>query len=192
MFIRKFKNVKEVSVVLCGEAGQGIATVEQLVTGMLKLNGFYVYSTSEFMSRIRGGTNSTLIRISEDKTRSAFVDRIDVLFSLSSNALNHLKDRITPDTIIIGEEGNITKELCPNHDNIVTVNFTQIANEIGGIIYTNIIAVGIFLALFGVSNEIADDYLKKRFESKGNQVVQNNLTACLSPWDGNRKTNHKR
>lgn len=171
--------MKEVSIVLCGEAGQGIATVEQLVTGMLKLSGFYVYSTSEFMSRIRGGTNSTLIRISDDKIRSAFIDRIDVLFSLSESAINHLKHRISPDTLIIGDKKNISEEHNPNQENIVMVDFNTLANEIGGRIFTNMIAVGIFLALFGVEKEIYYKYLTKRFESKGDQIVQNNLTACL-------------
>jgi len=122
--------MKDVSIVLCGEAGQGIATVEQLVTGMLKLSGYHVYSTSEFMSRIRGGTNSTLIRISEKESRSAFIDRIDILFPLSLKALNHLKDRISPDTIIIGEEENINENYCPNKKNIVKVDFTTMARKL--------------------------------------------------------------
>ena len=96
--------MNDVSIVLCGSAGQGIATVEQLVTSLLKLAGYHVYSTSEFMSRIRGGTNSTLIRVSDSKTPSAFIDRIDILIVLNSNAINHLKHRISSETIIIGEE----------------------------------------------------------------------------------------
>ncbi len=170
--------MKEVSIVLCGEAGQGIATVEQLVTGMLKLSGYHVYSTSEFMSRIRGGTNSTLIRISDEKSRSAFIDRIDILFSLSSNALKHLKHRISPETIIVGEEENIAEEYCPNKEKIIKVDFTKIANEIGGKIYTNIVVVGIFLALFDVEEIISKAYLTKRFSSKGDKILQNNLNAC--------------
>ncbi|PWI48203.1 2-oxoacid:ferredoxin oxidoreductase subunit alpha [Candidatus Heimdallarchaeota archaeon B3_Heim] len=170
--------MKEVSIVLCGEAGQGIATVEQLVTGMLKLSGYHVYSTSEFMSRIRGGTNSTLIRISDEKSKSAFIDRIDILFPLSSKALKHLEHRISPETIIIGEEGNIAEEYCPNRANIIKVDFTKIANEIGGKIYTNIVSVGIFLALFGVEENISKSYLTKRFSSKGDTILQNNIKAC--------------
>ncbi|MHA2153989.1 MAG: 2-oxoacid:acceptor oxidoreductase subunit alpha [Candidatus Hodarchaeales archaeon] len=170
--------MKDISIVLCGEAGQGIATVEQLVTGMLKLSGYHVYSTSEFMSRIRGGTNSTLIRISDEKSRSAFIDRIDILFPLSSKALKHLEHRISPETIIIGEEGNIVEEYCPNKSNIIKVEFTKIANEIGGRIYTNIVSVGIFLALFGVEETISKSYLTKRFASKGDTILQNNVNAC--------------
>jgi 2-oxoglutarate ferredoxin oxidoreductase subunit alpha len=170
--------MNDVSIVLCGSAGQGIATVEQLVTGMLKLAGYHVYSTSEFMSRIRGGTNSTLIRVSDSKTPSAFIDRIDILIVLSSNAINHLKHRISPETIIIGEEKNITEDLCPNKDKIIKVEFTTIAKEIGGQIYSNIIAVGIFLALFDVSEEITSSYLKNRFADKGDSIIQNNIKAC--------------
>ncbi|MHA1976823.1 MAG: 2-oxoacid:acceptor oxidoreductase subunit alpha [Candidatus Hodarchaeales archaeon] len=170
--------MNEVSIVLCGEAGQGIATVEQLVTGMLKLSGYHVYSTSEFMSRIRGGTNSTLIRISDEKSRSAFVDRIDILFPLSSKALKHLEHRVSPDTIIIGEEGNIAEEYCPNKANIIKVDFTKIANEIGGKIYTNIVSVGIFLPLFNVEENISKSFLTKRFSSKGDTILQNNINAC--------------
>ncbi|MHA1206048.1 MAG: 2-oxoacid:acceptor oxidoreductase subunit alpha [Candidatus Hodarchaeales archaeon] len=170
--------MKDVSIVLCGEAGQGIATVEQLVTGMLKLSGYHVYSTSEFMSRIRGGTNSTLIRISEKESRSAFIDRIDILFPLSLKALNHLKDRISPDTIIIGEEGNINENYCPNKKNVIKVDFTTMAKEIGGKIYTNIIAVGIILSIFRIKDELSSNYLKRRFSSKGDTIVENNINAC--------------
>ena len=170
--------MKDVSIVLCGEAGQGIATVEQLITGILKLSGYHVYSTSEFMSRIRGGTNSTLIRVSEKKSRTAFLDRIDILFPLSLAALNHLKGRISPDTVIIGEEGNINEKYCPNKNNVIKVNFSTLADEIGGKIYTNILAVGILLSLFGVKGEIPSNYLKKQFGSKGDTIVTNNIKAC--------------
>ena len=54
----------DASIVLCGAAGQGIQTVEHLLTRILKQAGYHVFSSSEFMSRIRGGSNSTEIRIS--------------------------------------------------------------------------------------------------------------------------------
>ena len=50
------------SIVLAGEAGQGIQTVEYILIRVLKLAGYNISSNKEFMSRIRGGTNSTEIR----------------------------------------------------------------------------------------------------------------------------------
>ena len=82
--------MKDISIVLCGEAGQGIQTVEKILSSILKLSGYYIFSTSEFMSRIRGGTNSTEIRVSGNPVYS-FVEKIDVLIPLSSEAVNHVE-----------------------------------------------------------------------------------------------------
>ena len=81
---------RDYSVVLAGEAGQGIQTIEHLLTRILKLSGYNVFSSKEYMSRIRGGINSTQIRISWKKV-AAFVDRIDILIPLSRGVLEFLK-----------------------------------------------------------------------------------------------------
>lgn len=46
-----------------------------------KDSGFHVFATKEYMSRVRGGNNTTEIRVSSRRVRS-FVDRIDVLIPL--------------------------------------------------------------------------------------------------------------
>lgn len=67
---------EEVSIVLSGEAGQGIQTIESLLTYILKREGgYYVFATKEYMSRIRGGgSNSTEIRVSSRPVNS-FVEK---------------------------------------------------------------------------------------------------------------------
>jgi 2-oxoglutarate ferredoxin oxidoreductase subunit alpha len=46
------KNKDEVSIVLCGQAGQGIQTVEKILVRCLKVSGFHVFATKEYMSRV--------------------------------------------------------------------------------------------------------------------------------------------
>jgi 2-oxoglutarate ferredoxin oxidoreductase subunit alpha len=58
-----FKKKNDLSVVFCGQAGQGIQTVEYLLTRTFKLADYNVFATKENMSRIRGGTYSTEIQI---------------------------------------------------------------------------------------------------------------------------------
>ena len=70
---------EDISLVLCGAAGQGIKTVEALLTMTLKKSGFNVFATREYMSRVRGGVNSTSIRVSSEKVRG-YSERIDYLF----------------------------------------------------------------------------------------------------------------
>ncbi|MEN3042809.1 MAG: 2-oxoacid:acceptor oxidoreductase family protein, partial [Fervidobacterium sp.] len=76
----------EISIVLSGSAGQGIQSVEHILTRVAKDSGFYVFATKEYMSRVRGGNNSTELRISE-KPVYAYVDRIDILVPLNDNAV---------------------------------------------------------------------------------------------------------
>lgn len=74
-----------VNMVLAGAAGQGIQTIEQGVTRLLKQAGFHVFATKEYMSRIRGGSNSTQIRIASHPI-AAPLDRIDLFIPLDEAA----------------------------------------------------------------------------------------------------------
>jgi hypothetical protein len=94
------QNKNGVSIVLCGQAGMGIQTVEHLLTKIFKLAGHNVFSTKEYMSRIRGGTNSTEIRISAYPVR-AFLDRIDILVPLNKGAVQHVGERISSEILSV-------------------------------------------------------------------------------------------
>lgn len=45
----KQKLADDISIVLCGVAGQGIQTVEALITKTLKRPGYHVFATREYM-----------------------------------------------------------------------------------------------------------------------------------------------
>ena len=172
---------KDVSIVLCGAAGQGIQTVESLLTKTLKKSGFYVFATREYMSRVRGGVNSTTIRVSSKPVR-AFIDRIDLLIPLSDEAIPHLKERITPQTVIIGEKRFI--EVIPNLDGEkVDIPFEKLSNNIGGKIYANIIALGVIMRLLQADTNIFHSLLSENFEKKGQEIVNNNVKAATKGYD---------
>lgn len=89
---------ESINIVIAGEAGQGIESASEIISGILHSENFYVFSIPEYMSRIRGGCNSSLIKISKEKS-PCFSSRIDVLFALDNKAFDHLKDRISEETI---------------------------------------------------------------------------------------------
>jgi len=174
------KFIDDVSIVLCGEAGQGIQTVEHLMTQTLKLSGYNVFSTQEYMSRIRGGNNSTSIRISSKKV-SAPVNRMDILIPFGEGAVKHVSKRISPDTLIIGEEKVFKDEY--DGSNSIDVPISQIAAEVGGPIFANTVASALMLRLFDVDIELFNDYLKKRFSGKDESIVQKNINAAKRGYD---------
>ena len=118
-------------IVLVGEAGQGIHSIEAVLSFLLKRSGYNYFSTSEFMSRVRGGVNSTEIRVSS-KPIAGSLDRIDILIPLIKEGVSHLKKRITADTIVLGDKEKIA------HPKMKNIQFTEIAKEIGHAIYAKI------------------------------------------------------
>ena len=48
------------TVVLGGEAGQGIQYIEAVLVRVARESGFRVFADKEYMSRIRGGINTTV------------------------------------------------------------------------------------------------------------------------------------
>lgn len=89
---------EDINIVVAGEAGQGIETAAKIITKILHCNNFNTFSFLEYMSRTRGGCNSVLIKVSKEKS-PCFSSRIDVLFAIDDKAFEHLKDRITDNTI---------------------------------------------------------------------------------------------
>ena len=171
------KEKRLISLVLCGEAGQGIQTIEGLLTRIFKLAGFNVFATKEYMSRVRGGSNSTQIIISNRRV-SAPLNRIDILIPLDKSALPHLRNRIGKDTIILGEK----EKVLPERE-IIDIPFTRIAKEIGSPIFSNVVAVGLIASLFKVDQQIPLEYTKKRFFAKGEEVIQGNMTAIKRGYE---------
>jgi 2-oxoglutarate ferredoxin oxidoreductase subunit alpha len=166
----------DISIVLCGAAGLGIQTVEELLTQVLKLSQFNIFANKEYMSRVRGGLNSTEIRVANKPVR-ALLDRIDIFFVFSVGAYERHKERISENTVIFGEEESLVdcdKDKCKY---IISVPLKEEAVKIGSKIYANSIAAGIIAGLLEVEISLLDDYFKKRFATKGKKIIKNNCDA---------------
>lgn len=129
---------KNVNIVIAGEAGQGIDTATEVISKILHANNFNVFSLPEYMSRIRGGSNSALIRVS-DEFSPCFSKKIDILFALDSKVFEHLKDRISPQTISL---------------ELKTKNFY---------------IIGYICALFRLNLQHCLDFLQQNFENYSNE-----------------------
>ena len=164
---------KDVSIVICGEAGQGIQTVESILIQAIKFGGYHVCSSKEYMSRVRGGENSTEIRVSS-KRICAFVNRIDILIAISEGAINHLKERISDNTIIIGDEETLK---YVEKEDIIKIPFLKIARDIGGPIYANVIAAGAISKILNINKEIFDECINSMFGRKGEKILKGDLKA---------------
>jgi 2-oxoglutarate ferredoxin oxidoreductase subunit alpha len=171
------QNSTEVSVVISGAAGQGIQAVEELLSNVVKDSDLYVFATKEYMSRVRGGNNSTTLRIS-CKPVYANIDRIDLLLVLNENAIERHRWRMTPSTIVLGEEKFVKGE--PNH---VVVEFSKIAESFGNRIYANSVATGVLAGIMELDIDALKKNIEEYFSKKGNEVVNSNVSAALRGYE---------
>ena len=171
----------DISIVLCGEAGQGIQTVETIIVKALKNSGYNVFSTKEYMSRVRGGENSTEIRVSSNKVIS-YVNRIDILLALSEGAVPHLEKRITSKTLIIGDEMHL-KSLSKEKYNLIMVRFLEMAKEMGGAIFSNVIAAGAIACILDVPNTVFENCINEIFTRKGKKIVEMDTAAGMKGYE---------
>lgn len=157
----------------------GIQTVEGILTRMLKGAGYNVFATKEYMSRVRGGNNSTQIRVSS-KPVSAFISRTDVLVPLNKGAIEHLQeqDRVSKNTIVLAEAEVLGEEVRKGPFKFAEVPFTKIATEIGNKVYSNVVAVGVLAGLLGMKLEEVHDYVRQFFSTKTADVAEKNGQAA--------------
>jgi 2-oxoglutarate ferredoxin oxidoreductase subunit alpha len=182
MFRFPSKGNSDLSLVLCGAAGQGVQTLEEILVDSFRRAGYHVFASREYMSRVRGGSNSTEIRVSSERVR-AFVDRIDILLPLSGGIRANIRKRIFPGTLILGDIGEIKDELAGTEGAFMNVPLMEKGQEAGGPVYTGIVAAGLLAGLLGVASEIPGGLLKDRFRSKTEQIVNNNLSAFEKGMD---------
>ena len=161
----------DLTIVIAGQAGQGIQSVAHLLTHILKLQGFHVFATAEYMSRVRGGINSTTIRISSEK-RDAYRSSIDLFVSLDPRSFAYYKERFTAQTMFMGFRDATFCKDC-----VMEVNFNGIAQSVGGMLFANTVAAGAILGLMSADEQHAREYLRTFFVKKGVDVIKRNQDA---------------
>jgi 2-oxoglutarate ferredoxin oxidoreductase subunit alpha len=170
----------DLNLVLAGEAGQGIQTIESMLTSLAKKGSYHVFATKEYMSRVRGGCNSTEIRISGSRLTSR-AERIDILVALTAGAIPHLASRIEPRTLVLGERDIV------GYESMVDLPFSAIAGEIGSVLFANSVAVGAICGLLGLDRSTCVEGIKDFFASKAADVQEKNARALIAGYERGRE-----
>lgn len=151
---------KEISIVIAGAAGQGIDTITQSIAETVKRGGYNVFYIKEYMSRIKGGCNSSSIRISENKVE-AYKEIADFIFAISKEDLNHVQSRISGNTIVISDY-----DIQPPFDK-----------------FKNAIIAGIINGMLDIDLNLLHENFKKTFASKDNDIIEKNLQAATKGYE---------
>lgn len=167
---------------LSGQAGQGLQTLETLMMRTFKLSGYNVYSYSEFMSRIRGGNNSTQVRVSSHRVAS-YSKRIDIFVPMHEGATERFHDRITHNTVILGQKEFIEERYLEEGYPVLGIPLKDLSEKAGGAVYANVIMLGVLAGLFYVDRHLLDEELKKFFAHSDEARLKKNLDAAALGYE---------
>lgn len=147
------------TIVIGGEAGQGLKTVDFILGKTLFRKGYNVYTAKDYMSRIRGGHNFITTRISTESVK-AVNDEIDILIALNEETVELHKDRVVDDGLIIfdGEKDVSGKKT-------INLNAKEIAESINprGV---NTVFVGAVLKLMSLDTAEAENVIREYFDKQ--------------------------
>jgi 2-oxoglutarate ferredoxin oxidoreductase subunit alpha len=162
--------MQDINVVIAGAAGEGVQTVGDILAHTISVQGYAVFTWQEYESRIRGGQNSYSIRIAE-KCHNAPHIRADVLLALNEGAVKKYEPLL--------KEGGTLLAQSQARERMIAIPFVEMAKEEwGDKIYANTIAVGALVGILGIDLDTLKRVLARKFEAKGTQVVDANLSAA--------------
>jgi 2-oxoglutarate ferredoxin oxidoreductase subunit alpha len=168
--------IHSLTIVLSGSAGQGLKTLETLLSHSIK-QSYHLFTTAEIMSRIRGGNNTVELRIGHDEIY-AYKDQIDLLFLLNSNSYYRLPKRINKNTQIFGEMNYLTPEQKKDTKGIFnTLNVSDLAKEAGSVLYSNIVLYGFISGLLHIDKNFCINLIQKTFQNKNESILEGNKKA---------------
>lgn len=181
----------DLKILLSGSAGQGLNTIEEILTIILKEEGYFIFGTKEYMSRIRGGNNSIFIRVS-DKIRNSILNDVDFLFLINKNSFLRHIDRLKNDSIVFYRDDFLTSEdkdiitrsyILKRREldedffdkNFIMIDYNFELSEYFFSIFYPIFIVGFISKILGVNFNSLQELMKNKFLKKGEKILNNNL-----------------
>ncbi len=165
----------DLNIVVAGEAGQGLQTLNEIMSKAFFHMGFEVYSSKDYMSRIRGGHNFMQIRIADEEISSPRRD-IDILLALNEESVEIHRDELMPSGVILreGEEGE------GEDDGMISLPAGEMASEINPRA-ANTVFLGAVWKLLDLSTDELEKVIRKRFSDTG--VQEDNISLLQQGYE---------
>ena len=175
--------MNEINILIGGQAGQGLNAVEGILVKFLKKNNYYIYSSKEYMSRVRGGINTVTFKISSAVSCSLRRD-VDIIFSISKSVIDwcYKEGRISSKTISLGEEEYLSSQ---NEIKLkrIPINLKNFTEELGDKRYLNTVVAGVASGLLNTDKSLITEVLQTIFSGKSEKIVEDNKRAFYKGFE---------
>ena len=168
------------NILIGGAAGQGIETTVTMLEKLLKKSGYFVYTVRDYMSRVRGGHNFTLIRFGNKKIYS-HSNILDGIIALNEETISLHKDNLKDKGFILSDTSIKTDD-----PRAISLNMNEMAKDIGNPRVTGSISIGAVLKLFGnnIDNarEVMESSLREQYVDINIQAIEMGFNSVESKF----------
>jgi 2-oxoglutarate ferredoxin oxidoreductase subunit alpha len=164
------------NITIAGSAGQGLQTIASILVKILARNGYHLFTSQDYMSRIRGGHNFTNIRVSNKPIYSTTISP-QLLVALDQQSVDvHYKHLADP-AIIVHDSDNIKVKKSKKIQD-VAIPLAKLSTESGSPAYVNSAAVGALFALLRLDLKELVKFLEASFAKKSLEQIKGNIKAA--------------
>jgi 2-oxoglutarate/2-oxoacid ferredoxin oxidoreductase subunit alpha len=153
-----------INILIGGEAGQGLVTINDILCKSLVRHGYHIHVTQDYMSRVRGGHNTFHIRAGVFEVL-AHEESIDLLVALNKETAElHQKELHEKAVIVADKDLGIVNEKC------LQTPYKEMTSKK----FHNIAGLGVLASLLGLDIDIVTQTVKDRFFGKGDEILAKN------------------
>lgn len=158
----------EASVVIGGEAGDGVRAAGNVVGRIFNRHGLYAFVREDYQSLIRGGHNFSQVRAAPEKVWSQ-VESADIVVALDERSIENHEDRLPADGKLVFD----SDDLDYSSDKASPMPLTSMVEEVGGIeIMRNSAAIGAIAYAYGLDLNVVEEVMEKVYGEKAEKNVQ--------------------
>ncbi|MEA4895189.1 MAG: 2-oxoacid:acceptor oxidoreductase subunit alpha [Oscillospiraceae bacterium] len=167
------------NILIGGAAGLGIDTTAAILEKLLKRSGYNVFTVRDFMSRVRGGHNFSLIRFGTEPVYS-HSKLLDGIVALDEETIDLHKGQLRENGFILCDS-----KLNADDPRLIRVDTAAISKELGNPRVSGSILIGVILKMFGESSGDVEAVMRAF-------VKQQNLDVNIKAVNEGYKSTEKR
>jgi len=181
------KMIRDISIIIAGNAGDGVLFTGNVLARILKREGWEVVTCRDFPSNIRGEATHYLIRASLDRIYGRG-DEVNVLLAFNCQAVFKHVNSIAPGGVVFcdGEGIDSLPKEQKRGKTFHRFLLRKMAKErFGQEIFKNMIALGALSYVLDLNHQVLEQIIAALFlKKKGQDIVDKNVQALMLGWTG--------
>ncbi|MGQ4891123.1 MAG: 2-oxoacid:acceptor oxidoreductase subunit alpha [Candidatus Njordarchaeia archaeon] len=175
--------IEDISIMIAGAAGDGVMQSGRMLGKTFTRQGFHVYINNEYPSLIRGGHNTSHVRVGVREIWSHSAN-IDFLIALNKESIDKHLDEMSNEGSII-YDSTLAKDVKVDRDDLhlYPIPMTKIVKELKTRpVVRNAIGIGALLKLLGLNLDTYFEIISETFRGK-EKVIDININAAKLGYD---------